>query len=358
MARSQKKTPAKSSPLYVKLVGAVVSLFVFVVVAELALRIVEADLYYKNQFFPINRDIDLPDVYEKDSKLFWRFRRDFVTESKMFHYLSYRINSDGMRGPEIKQQKTGYRIIALGNSCTFGWGMPYENTWVFQLQQMLNQRVPNSNVEVINAGVPGYSSHQGKIFFAEELLGLRPDMVLIMFGWNDHWKAGQGITDARQQTPHWLILATQNLFSRLKLYQILRKTVLSLTEKKKPIALDDVLGPRRVSMQEFYENLKSIFRLARNNKIVPVLLIPPIASRENYPQVPGTNLHQLHWYYQQQAMRVAEHERVPIVNLQAVFDQYHDLYDTPRVDMIHFNIKGHTVAATAIADRIIPFLVP
>lgn len=358
MAQAQTKTAAKSSPFYVKLIGAVVSLLIFVVVVELALRVVEVDLYYKNQFFPVNRDIDFPEVYKKDPKLFWRFRKNMVTESKMFSYLNYRINSHGLRGPEIRQRKTGYRIIALGNSCTFGWGMPYQITWVFRLQQMLNQQVPSGNVEVINAGVPGYSSYQGKIFFAEELLSLNPDMVLIMFGWNDHWKAGHGITDARQQMPHRLILAAQNLFSKLKLYQLLRKMVLSSTEKERLVALDDMSGERRVSQQEFYGNLKSIVRLARGNEIEPVLLIPPIASLENYPQVPRTNLHYLHRYYQQQVIRVAEYERVPVVNLQAAFDQYHDLFDAPREDPIHFNIKGHAVVTAAIADQVALLLAP
>jgi len=358
MARPQTKTAAKSSPLYVKLIGAVVSLIIFVVVAELVLRIVEVNLYYKNQFFPVNRDIDFPEVYEKDPKLFWRFRKNMVTESKMFSYLNYRINSHGLRGPEIRQRKTGYRIIALGNSCTFGWGIPYQITWASRLQQMLNQQVPSGDVEIINAGMPGYSSHQGKIFFAEELLGLNPDMVLVMFGWNDHWKAGHGINDARQQMPHRFILETQNLFSKLKLYQLLRKTVLSSTEKQRLVALDDMSGERRVSQQEFYGNLKSIVRLARDNEIEPVLLVPPIASLENYFGVPKTNLHLLHSLYQKQITRVAELEQVRLVDLQAAFDQYHDLFDAPREDPIHFNIKGHAVVAAAIADQVALLLAP
>ena len=356
MSYSKTKAAGKSSPFYVKLIGAVVSLMIFVIVAELALRVVEVNLYYKNQFFPINRDIDFPEVYEKDPKLFWRFRRDFVTESKMFSKLSYHINSRGIRGPEISEQKKGPRIIALGNSCTFGWGIPYEITWVYRLQEMLNRQVPSSDVELINAGVPGYSSYQGKIFFAEELLSLNPDMVLIMFGWNDHWKAGHGITDARQQMPHRLILATQNLFSKLKLYQLLRKIVLSSTEKERLVALDDLSGARRVSKEEFYENLKSIVRLARDNKIEPVLLVPPIASLENYFGVPKTNLHLLHSLYQRQITRVAELEQVRLVDLQAAFDQYHDLFDAPREDPIHFNIKGHTVAAAAVAEVVTPLI--
>jgi lysophospholipase L1-like esterase len=356
MARSQAKTAAKSSPLYFKFMGAVVSLIIFIVVVELALRIVDVNLYYKNQFFPINRDINFPDIYEKDSKLFWRFRRNFVTESKMFSNLRYHINSRGMRGPEISSAKRGYRIIALGNSCTFGWGVSYEASWVYHLQEILKQELQTNDIEIINGGVPGYSSHQGKIFFAEELLSLNPDMVLVMFGWNDHWKAGHGITDAQQQMPHRLILAIQNLFSKMKLYQLLRKIVLSSTEKERLVALDDLSGARRVSEEEFYKNLKSIVRLARDNKIEPVLLIPPIASLENYYGVSKTNLHLLHSLYQKQIIRLAESEQVVVVDLQAALDQYNDLFEKPRADPIHFNVKGQAIAAAAIADQVAPLL--
>lgn len=356
MDRTKVNSAPKSLSLHIKFIWATVSIVIFVVVVELALRLAEINLYYKNQFFPVNRDIDFPEVYEKDTELFWRFRKGFVTQSKMFSYLNYRINAHGVRGPEIIELKQGYRIIALGNSCTFGWGVYYADTWVYRLQETLKRELRRGDIEVINAGVPGYSSHQGKIYFSEELLSLSPDMVLVMFGWNDHWKAGRGISDARQRMPHWLIIEVQNLFSKLKLYQLLRKIVLSSTEKERLVALDDMSGERRVSGQEFYDNLKSIVRLARENKIQPILLVPPIASLENYPQVPRTNLHHLHQQYQRQIIRVAQLEQVPIVNLQEAFDRYCDLYDAPGEDFIHFNIKGHAVVAEAIANQVVPLL--
>ena len=52
--------------------------------------------------------------------------------------------------------------------------------------------------EVINAGIPGYTSLQGERFLKSDLLKLEPDIVPIMFAWNDHWAAASGIADKDQ----------------------------------------------------------------------------------------------------------------------------------------------------------------
>ncbi len=356
MSTQHFRTARQVLPWRTKLLISTLSIVLFVVAGEIILRWVDFDLYYKNQFFPVNRDIDFPSVYLRDPKLFWRFRKDITTESKLFSYLNYRINSDGMRGAEIQKPKQGYRIIALGNSCTFGWGVPDEETWVYRLQEELQKEFSPEKIEVINAGVPGYSSYQGKIYFEEELVQYQPDMVLIMFGWNDHWKAGHGISDAEQRVPSKLILWFQNFFSRLKLYQLLRKVILRSTEEELLVALDDVSGKRRVSQDEFFRNLKEIVRTARARHIQPVLISPPIAPALKDSRVFRNNLFLLHRQYQQQIARVAELEQVPFIDLQAVFEQFANLFDAPREDPIHFNIAGHKVAAMAIAEEVAPLI--
>jgi len=50
------------------------------------------------------------------------------------------------------------RIVCLGDSTTFGTGSNDDETYPAQLQNILRRRYPGRNVEVINAGIPGYSS--------------------------------------------------------------------------------------------------------------------------------------------------------------------------------------------------------
>ncbi len=342
--------PHPSAPVYVKLLLAILSVVLFLGVAELALRLLDANFYYKNQFVPVNRDIDFPEVYKRDPDLFWRFRPNMTTHSRQFSYLDYHINSLGMRGNEITNPKRGYRILALGNSCTFGWGVPQQNIWSVGLQQLLQNRIPGRVFEVANAGVPGYSSFQGKLYF-KELLSLKPDMVLIMFAWNDHAPAGKGICDVDQRMPNRAVLWLQNMFGELKLYQLMRKLILTATEKQEQVPLDRLTGPRRVPLDQFSDNLKEIIQTARSNGVVPILIVPPIASLNNYFAT-GTvsDLHSLHATYQAEIRRVGQYYKVPVVDLQSTFDKFNELYDDAKGDCTHFNAKGHVVAAESVAD--------
>jgi lysophospholipase L1-like esterase len=342
-------------PILFKLTVAVLSVVLFLGVTELVLRILDSNLYYKNQFFPVNRDIDFPEVYRRDPQLFWRFRDDITTRSRQFSYLDYRINSHGMRGPEFAKAKSGVRILALGNSCTFGWGVPYDQIWTCRLQQAIHQRLPGQTFEVLNAGVPGYSSYQGKIYF-DELLPLKPDIVLIMFGWNDHAPAGKGIIDSEEKMPGTAILDAQNLLSSLKLYQLMRKLLLTATEKKEFVRLDEPTGIRRVPPDQFSQNLTDIVRTARAHNIRPVLIIPPIAALKIYFKETSSSMHTIHAAYEERIRRVGAYERVPVVDLQQAFDQHDDLFDDAYADCTHFNANGHWVAAETIADTLATML--
>lgn len=340
-----------------KILGACLVFFVFLVGAEVLLNLLGTESYYKNQLFPINRDINFPQVYEKDPQLFWRFRRDFDTKSTLYSELNYHINSIGLRGSDLTPEKTGYRILALGNSCTFGWGVENDRTWVKELENILARETDRKDIEVINGGIPGYTSYQGKLLFANELISLKPDMVLIMYAWNDHWPAGRDISDSQQQLPSAIILKLQNSFSRLKLYQLLRKVILSTTDQQKRIPIDDLTHERRVPRQEFIDNLAVIIRLARDSGAQPVLVVPPITSFDPANLKRSQQLILLHGLYETDIRRTSERLNVPLVDLQVKFDMHDDLFDEPSVDPVHFNEKGHRLAAESIAEIVLPLVI-
>ncbi len=97
------------------------------------------------------------------------------------------INSLGFRGPELPQQRgKTYRIIALGESTTFGITLnPQDRPWPELLQDIIRERLkPSRRVEVINAGVPGYTLEDNLSRFAQDILPLKPDLVLSYHGIN------------------------------------------------------------------------------------------------------------------------------------------------------------------------------
>src|SRR6056300_1710410 len=74
---------------------------------------------------------------------------------------SVSTNSDGLRTAiEVTDPKKTLRIMTLGCSTTFGWGVADSETYPARLQHYLTE-AGYGNVEVVNAGQPGYTSFQG-----------------------------------------------------------------------------------------------------------------------------------------------------------------------------------------------------
>jgi hypothetical protein len=95
------------------------------------------------------------------------------------------VNALGGRGPERSPAKpagTG-RILLLGDSFAFGWGVEQDDSFGAVLERRLAERV--GPVEVVSAAVPGYSTDQHYIFLRARGLALRPDLVLVATSEND-----------------------------------------------------------------------------------------------------------------------------------------------------------------------------
>src|SRR5215470_7272233 len=71
-----------------------------------------------------------------------------------------RTNSLGLRGPEVPADGAR-RILAVGDSCTWGWQVEEQESYPAVLQQLLDERYGPGAYHVINGGVPGYTSYQG-----------------------------------------------------------------------------------------------------------------------------------------------------------------------------------------------------
>lgn len=98
------------------------------------------------------------------------------------------INQLGFRDREFPLEKRPgeFRVLAIGDSFTFGVGLPLELTWPQRLEDLLrpDHRGP---VEVVNAGFAGnaYNPKGYAPWLASDGMRLLPDLVLVGFCLND-----------------------------------------------------------------------------------------------------------------------------------------------------------------------------
>ena len=99
------------------------------------------------------------------------------------------INSDGLRDREYSHAKPPgvYRIMMLGDSTTFGWGVRQEDTAAKFLERKLNAHLPPgyNKVEVIDAGVGNYDTVQEVTYYETRGRDFHPDLVVLVFFIND-----------------------------------------------------------------------------------------------------------------------------------------------------------------------------
>lgn len=100
-------------------------------------------------------------------------------------HVPVKINSFGFR--DVEHPKTNHnrtiRILGLGDSFTFGWGVPLEKTYLKQLEKNV-QQATGRPAESINTGVPGWGLNQYYICLKEFGLQFNPDIVVVGY-WPD-----------------------------------------------------------------------------------------------------------------------------------------------------------------------------
>ncbi len=115
----------------------------------------------------------------------YQLRADFEGVTKFG--IPLRINSRGLRSPEIAVPKPSgmRRVLVLGDSVAFGWGIAEEQNFSHRLEAALRQQLA-CPVEVVNAGVSGYGTVEEADYFTREGALLKPDVVLIYYVENDN----------------------------------------------------------------------------------------------------------------------------------------------------------------------------
>jgi len=95
------------------------------------------------------------------------------------------VNIWGYRGPTIGRKRPGeIRVVVLGGSTAFGYGVPWSEAFPYYLEQMLNARAGGTRYRVFNLGAPAQGALGLRADLADyEYLGY--DVAILYEGYND-----------------------------------------------------------------------------------------------------------------------------------------------------------------------------
>lgn len=188
-----------------------------------------------------------------DPELFWGLQpdtADFQVHQSENLWIDVATNSLGQRDDELREPRSErqLRVLCVGDSCTYGSGVRREESWPDQLERLLPR---DRFVEVINAGVPGYSAYQGVRYLERDGLALEPDIVIFTLGFNDRRSWG-GLSDAE----HAAFARAQDSFlarqlNRSRLVQVVRHLLKTAQGKRSVDRSQQVRTRPRVSLSEY-----------------------------------------------------------------------------------------------------------
>jgi len=95
------------------------------------------------------------------------------------------INGYGLRGGPVDSKPGKEKILCLGDSITYGYGVDDANTYPARLQAALDHKYPG-RYEVLNGGVEAYPiAFENEKFLYLWNRGLRPDVVIVGYSMNE-----------------------------------------------------------------------------------------------------------------------------------------------------------------------------
>jgi hypothetical protein len=121
------------------------------------------------------------------------------TLSRVDFNIDVRINRNGLRGPELQPRGgSTVRILFLGDSMTWGWGVTDEQIYPAVLGQQLRARYRSVDIQIINAGVPFYGTIDEVAFLRHRIGEFDPDIVVVTFNAVDDFEQNRRPSINRQ----------------------------------------------------------------------------------------------------------------------------------------------------------------
>jgi len=138
------------------------------------------------------------------------------------------------------KDENAFRILCIGDSCTYGVGAPSGKSYPSQLYKLLNEKAGTEQFCVINRGVPGLNSSQALRLVKHFVPLYKPDVLLFLCGHNDFWNLEDiKLTENERINPLEYSAILANIYlSNLRIYKLYQSFFLTKFYVKNFINID------------------------------------------------------------------------------------------------------------------------
>lgn len=207
--------------------------------------------------------------------------------------LPYRVitNSFGLRNAnetKLNKEEGMIRILTVGDSFTFGPYVNNQDTYPAKLEEHLKKL--NLKVEVLNAGIMGYTLRDEIEYLEEKGLALKPDIVIVGIYQNDINDYSEGklsifsreVNKEKAKKWSWIYtFAKQSSFANYLEKIIMRRVV----DKAMREVLDNNSKQTESDQNDrltiYYSDLDKLINILEVNKIKPVFIFFPALTQIN-----------------------------------------------------------------------------
>jgi lysophospholipase L1-like esterase len=236
-------------------------------------------------------------------------------------------------------------VIFMGDSCTEFGTYPAQT-----ISQLAAQGI---GVTGIHVAAGGWTSEQGLAQLRRDIVPLHPRVIVVYYGWNDHWMA-LGPTDAElRQARRFLSFSEHS-----RVMQLALKVRMGLASRH-------ARSGNRVPPDRYEQNLESIASTARRAGIVPVFVTAPSNHVPGHEPAHLLRRHvrslaeviPLHQQYVQLTRDAAKAGGAVLCDAVTAFEALPPPYDQYfQRDGIHFTPAGDRQLASIVSGCIAPVL--
>ncbi|MBK8180474.1 MAG: SGNH/GDSL hydrolase family protein [Planctomycetes bacterium] len=285
------------------------------------------------------------------------------------------VNPAGFRGPSRDRARAPgtLRIATLGDSSTFGYGVPYKDTYSARLEAELSSA--GLAAEVLDFGVVGYTLLQGIERYVARVREWQPDVVVAAFGSVNEHLLAQGAPDVEKVAalaePGGLSAVLRRARSSSRAVQLAARCLDGMAARRveeaaalerrraeseaelapfvgQPDLESAHQGRRRVSLEEFRAGLERLEQLVRADGAVLVLV--------SLPRRPGVEFNSpVLRSYSQAIVDHAAASGAALYDGRADFRAYREVeHGDPSMlflegDDVHPGVRGHRRLARGLA---------